>query len=97
MSSGMTFCTQRRAKDDEILCDAGVDDEHHSHSAACVVPGPFRCIRDVGQERRVGSGDGKGERRVDRVGRMGQGEGSDDVGDDGRRVVRMEGDCFLGE
>jgi len=36
---------ERRAKDDEVLGDARVDDVHRAHRAARVVEHPFRAVR----------------------------------------------------
>jgi hypothetical protein len=50
--------TEWRAKDDEVLCDARVDDVHRAHRAAGIVEHPFGAVR-VDRYARVGIGGGK--------------------------------------
>ena len=50
--------TKRRAKDDEVLGDAGVDDVHRAHRAARIAEHPFGAVGVDGDARgRVGRGD----------------------------------------
>jgi len=65
-----------RAKDDEVLGDARVDDVHRAHRAARVVEDPFGAVR-VDREARAW---------------VGRGEIGDDVGDHARRVVGRHGE-----
>lgn len=51
--------TERRAKDDEVLGDARVDDVHRAHRAAGIVEHPFGAVR-VDRYARVGVGIGGG-------------------------------------
>lgn len=50
--------TEWRAKDDEVLSDARVDDVHRAHRAACIVEHPFGAVR-VERYARVGVGGGE--------------------------------------
>lgn len=52
--------TERRAKDDEVLGDARVDDVHRAHRAAGIVKDPFGAVR-VDRYARVGVGVGGGK------------------------------------
>lgn len=53
----MTFGTKGSTEDDEVFCDAGMDDIHGTHSTAGIVEHPFGAVRvktDLG--RWVGGG-----------------------------------------
>lgn len=54
----VTLRTEWRAKDDEVLCDARVDDVHRAHRAAGIVEHPFGAVR-VDRYARVGIGGSK--------------------------------------
>lgn len=41
VKSSVSFCTERGAEDDEILCDRGMNDVHGTHGTAGVVEHPF--------------------------------------------------------
>ena len=58
MKARMALRTERRAKDDEILCDARVYDIHRAHRATGVIEYPFGAVR-VDRYARVGVGGGQ--------------------------------------
>lgn len=72
----VTLGAERRAKDDEVLGDARVDDVHGAHRAAGVVEDPLRAVR---VERYVRA-------------RVGRGEVGEDVRDHARGVVGRGGE-----
>ena len=41
MQTRVALGTKWRAEDDEVLCDAGVDNVHGAHGATCIVEYPF--------------------------------------------------------
>ena len=57
MYTRMTFRTERRAKDDKILGDTGMDNIHSSHSTSGVVKNPFLLEVEVNIRRGVRLGE----------------------------------------
>ena len=54
----VALCAERRTKDDKVLGDARVDDEHRTHRATSVVEHPFRAVRvDRYVRGRIGGGE----------------------------------------
>ena len=58
MKARVALRTEWRAKDDEVLGDARVDDVHRAHRAAGIVEDPFGAVR-VERYARVGIGAGE--------------------------------------
>ena len=44
MSSGVTFCANRRSEEDQVLGEGGVKDIHSTHCATGIVEEPFRAV-----------------------------------------------------
>ena len=109
MPPTMPLGPRRRAKEDQVLRNTRMNDEHAAHRSSSIVPHPFVAVRCVGTVERGGvsegegvggeggGGRGEGEGRVDRVGGVRLGEGGEDGGEDGRGVVRVRGDGVLAE
>lgn len=74
---------ERGAKDDEVFSDAGVDNIHRAHCAACVIEDPLGLVWVYAHD---GRGRGVGLCQV-----------RDDVGYDSRCVVGRGGDGGVGE
>ena len=71
--TSVSFGTERRAEDDEVLRNACVDDVHRTHRAASVADHPLGRVGVQSDDRR----------------RVFRGEVGDDVGDNSVDVIRM--------
>lgn len=100
VSTAVSLGTHSRTKDDQVLGDTGVDDEHAAHSASGVVEHPFGWVLEIlGKERlRVVLDQLVDERRDEQggvlrgagVGRSGNVEGFEDRRVQHRRLEDVE-------
>lgn len=109
VSSTMPLGPRRRSKEDEVLGDTRMNDEHAPHRSSRIVPHPFlpvgrvgtveggRSGEGVGRGGEGGAGWGEGESGVDGVGGVSLGEGGEDGREDGGGVVGVRGDGVLAE
>lgn len=98
VSPSVTLRPKRGSKEDEVLRDTRMDNEHRSHSSSSIVPYPLWRVGSVSScEERRGRGGQEGKGGVDGEGGVGFGEGGNDVGHDGGCVIWVGGDGVLAE